>query len=240
MAQGTDLKRRIRSGETVIGASASMQLDLAGLKSLVAKGPYDFVSVDGQHSPVNEDRLVSFCTMAAEAGVHVQFRIKHTRHAYLVGNYLDLGPSGVEVPQVETEETVDEAVRNFYYPQTGIRSWGGAARVGLNDHSDRLEYAPWWNEYGVLWMQIESVEATTNARRFAKPGVDCLSFGPMDLSFSLEAHRNSPFKTVDECAGYVIEQLKGTDVTLAFRVPTYDERRKYIDMGARVILVQKP
>ena len=240
MAQETALKKRIRSGETVVGTSASMHLDLAGLKSLVAKGPYDFVSVDGQHSPLNEDRLVSFCTMAADAGVHVQFRIKHTKQAYLVGNYLDLGPSGVEVPQVETEETVDEAVRSFYYPQTGIRSWGGAARVGVEEHRDRLEYAPWWNEYGVLWMQIESVEAVTNARKFAKPGVDCLSFGPMDLSFSLEAHGHSPFNTVDECAAYVVEQLEGTDSTLAMRVPTPEDRQKYIDMGARVLLVQSP
>ena len=82
------------------------------------------VAVDSQHSPYNEDRLVDFCNVANELGIFVNFRIKHTRNTYLIGNYLDLGPSGIEVPQVELDETVDEAVAAFYYPQQGIRSWG--------------------------------------------------------------------------------------------------------------------
>ena len=48
-----------------------------------------------------ESELAEFCAMAEELDVFVQFRIKHTRNAYLIGNYLDLGPCGVEVPQVE-------------------------------------------------------------------------------------------------------------------------------------------
>ena len=58
----------------------------------------------------------------------VQFRIKNTRHAYLIGNVLDLGPMAIEVPLVEDEAVVQEALDAFYYPQVGHRSWGGPAR----------------------------------------------------------------------------------------------------------------
>ncbi|GIS68054.1 MAG: hypothetical protein CM1200mP7_0030 [Chloroflexota bacterium] len=44
-----------------------------------------------------------------------------------------------------------------------------------------------------LWLQLESVDAVKNCRKFAKPGVDCLSFGPADLSFSLENTSNHNF-----------------------------------------------
>ena len=71
--------------------------------------------------------------MARELNLPVQIRIKHTLHAYLIGNYLDLGPSGIMVPEVESEAIVDEAVNAFYYPQMGKRSWGGIHRVGLDE-----------------------------------------------------------------------------------------------------------
>mgnify|MGYP001234179083 CR=1 FL=1 len=233
------LKSRINAGETVVGASIPMGVDRSRLESLFEEGTYEFVLVDSQHSPYDEDRLTAFCKMASEIEIHVQFRIKHTRHTYLVGNYLDLGPAGIEVPQVELETTVDEAVSNFYYSPWGFRSWGGQNRFGLGDGSDRLEYAKWWGQTGVLWMQIESVASVTKARQLAKAGVDCLSFGPADLSFSLEAHPSHPFKSVDDCVVHVVEQLQDTNVAVCFR-NTPQDRQKYKDMGVRVLLETPP
>ncbi|MCZ0940718.1 MAG: hypothetical protein OXJ55_18885, partial [Caldilineaceae bacterium] len=109
MSDGASLKQRIRSGELVIGVSAPFNATKSQLEEILSKDSYDFLSVDSQHSPYNEERVVEICGMAAELGVPVQFRIKHTRHAYLIGNILDLGPLGIEIPIVEEEATVDEA-----------------------------------------------------------------------------------------------------------------------------------
>ncbi len=230
-----NLKKRIRDGHHVYGASVSMAIDRDSLAERVEKGGYDFVAVDSQHAPYSEDRLVAFCNMADDLGIPVNFRIKHTRNAYLIGNYLDLGPSGIEVPQVELVETVDEAVDFFYYPQKGIRSWGGGARKN-SANMERLEYADWWNNYGMLWMQIESVEAVTHARRLAKTGVDCLSFGPTDLTFSMEGHPNHALKTVDACVQYVVRELESSPTTVCFRNGNPSTRNKYADMGVTVFL----
>lgn len=230
-----NLKKRIHDGEYVYGASVSMTIDRNSLAERVEKGGYDFVAVDSQHSPYSEDRLVAFCNMADELDIPVNFRIKHTRNAYLIGNYLDLGPSGIEVPQVELEETVDEAVASFYYPQQGVRSWGGAARKN-SANMERLEYADWWNNNGMLWMQIESIEAVTHARRLAKTGVDCLSFGPTDLTFSMEGHPNHALQTVDACVQSVVRELEGSSTTVCFRNGNPSTRNKYADMGVTVFL----
>ena len=136
MADGASLKERIRRGDIVIGVSAPFNADKSQLEEILGKDSYDFLSVDSQHSPYNEERVVEICGLAAELGVPVQFRIKHTRHAYLIGNILDLGPLGIEIPIVEEEATVDEAIEAFYYPQVGRRSWGGAARYGIEGRDD--------------------------------------------------------------------------------------------------------
>ncbi len=230
-----NLKQRIRNGEHIYGVSVSMMIDTDSLASRVINGNYDFVAVDSQHSAYSEDRLVEFCNMADSLDIPVNFRIKHTRNSYLIGNYLDLGPSGIEVPQVELEETVDEAVAFFYYPQKGIRSWGGGARKN-SDRWDRLEYADWWNNYGMLWMQIESIEAVTHARRLAKSGVDCLSFGPTDLTFSMEGHPNHALQSVDECVQYVVKELEDSPTAVCFRNGNPSTREKYAEMGVTVFL----
>jgi len=225
MPNKASLKQRIHRGEVIKVASASINSAKNQLEDLLSKDDYDLVGVDSQHSAFNEEKLVAFCAMAEEIGIPVQLRIKHIRHAYLIGNYLDLGPLAIVVPQVEDESTVAEARDAFYYPPIGKRSWGGAARYGIKEPfssfassglegklRDRLEYAQWWNNNGILILQLESVNAITNAKKLAQPGVDMLVFGAMDLSFSLESYPDYPLRTVEDCIRHVQKQMEGTQV----------------------------
>ena len=118
----------------------------------------------------------------------------------------------IMVPQVETQETVRDAIDAFYYPPLGKRSWGPNWGYKFDDNRERLEYARWWNETGILVLQLESVNAVTNARLLARPGVDMLAFGANDLNFSLEAYPDHPLKSVDDCIAHVREQMAGTQV----------------------------
>lgn len=118
----------------------------------------------------------------------------------------------------------------------GKRSWGGNARYGISGRDSRLEYAAWWNNQGLLCLQIETLQAVTNARQLAKPGVDCLTWGPADFSFDMEAHPQHPFQTVDDCLRHVLKQLEGTDVRISFRNYSPDLRQKYMDMGVTVFM----
>ncbi len=232
-----NLKQRIGAGEQIIGANVGMTHTLDQLKKVMESGKFDFLWVDGQHSAFSEDRLEEFCDRADTLDADVVFRIKHTYHSYLVGNLLDLGPTGIEVPQVETESTVEEAVDFFYYPQEGMRSWGGGGRRKVGEiGGDRLQYAEWWNNYGVLMIQLESIPAVTGARNLAGPGVDCLSFGPNDLMYSIEAHPNHPFQHVDDCVQHVVEQLRDSDTQVCFRNYSPGTRQQYEDMGVTVFL----
>jgi 2-keto-3-deoxy-L-rhamnonate aldolase RhmA len=229
------LKRKIQQGQHVFGVSVPVDCPRERFEAILRQGPYDFVSIDSQHTAFNEERVEKFCAMAEELDVFVQFRIKHTRHAYLVGNYVDLGPCGVEVPQTEHESTAEEALHYFYYPPAGGRSYGGRARRAAQG-KDPVAYADWWNRFGVLWLQIESVEAVTHSRQLALPGVDCLSFGPIDLTFSLKAHPRHPFQTVDDCVRYVAQALEGTTTRVCVRNGTRETREQYAAMGATVFL----
>ena len=183
--------------------------------------------------------------MPRALGIPAQLRIPHTRHTYLIGRFLDLGPTGIMVPEVESAAEVDEAISYFYYPQAGRRSSGGVARRNLSAFGDpadpwsidRLAYADWWNSNGFLAIQLESVDAVINARKLAKPGVDLLAFGPNDLRFSMESLPRSPFKSVDECILHVLEQMRDSSVQISLGATSAEQRDRYIEMGVTVLQV---
>ena len=207
------LKRRIHNKEAIkIAGGPPFGCTPDEMAAALSRDAYDLIGVDHQHAAANEDKLVEYCKMADEFGVGVQLRIKHTRHAYLIGNMLDLGPLAIVVPQVETVETVDEAIDAFYYLPMGKRSWGPSNGYGISRGMDRLEYAEWWNDTGILILQIESVDAVINVRKFAKPGVDMVTFGENDLNFSIESYPSAPFKNLQECIAHVEVQLADTHV----------------------------
>ena len=132
------LKEKYRAGKQILGVGVSPSTPRDKLEATLDADDYDFVSIDSQHAPLHEERIVDFCGIAEEIGIFVQFRIKHTRHSYLVGNYLDLGPCGIEVPQTETGGTAEEAIHYFYYPPAGGRSFGGGARHNLAEFATTI------------------------------------------------------------------------------------------------------
>ncbi len=215
MPDNTSLRERIRKGESINIAGASLGTAKSELEAILSEDSYDMVVTDSQHAAFNEERLLEFCQNAKELGMPVQFRIKHTRNAYLIGNYLDLGPLAIVVPQVEDEATVDEAIAAFYYPPIGKRSWGPSGGYGFEPERDRVEYAQWWNRNGILSFQIESVDTVINARKLAKPGIAMLHWGANDLSFSLETYPNPPFSSVDDCMEHVRKQMEGTGIKVS-------------------------
>ena len=230
------LKEKIKSGTVVTGVSVSSKTDFSYLEDLQKSNKYDFVAVDNQHSPLSEELLANFSSMANSIGMPVMLRIKHRNDGFLIGHYLDLGPSLIEIPQVESVNDVIEARDNFYYPQIGIRSWGGSFRPCIGDYPDRIEYSNWWNKHGILCTQLESINAVSNARNYGLNGADIVSWGPNDLAFNLEGNPFSPLKTDDDCVSYVLDQLSGMDTKLCMRTYAEEDVSKYLKAGVTVFL----
>ena len=247
MTQKKTLRQRMKDGEVLVALRGSIKTSKSELADIWSTGVYDYIWIDGQHTAYTEQQLVDYCGAAEELGIDVQLRIPHTRHAYLVGRFLDFGFSAVLVPEVMEPETVDDAIAYAYYGPIGRRSWGGTARRGLRGLNgvpkdlDRQAYAEWWNDYVVLAIQVESVEAVTNVQKLAKPGVNVVTFGPRDLLFSIEAHPGYPLQSVEDCMRNVAEQLKDTDIRIAMGTPTTpEERDSYLAMGVTLFQQDAP
>ncbi|MBA32079.1 MAG: hypothetical protein CL748_06225 [Chloroflexi bacterium] len=244
MYDGKNLKYKIHNNPSVVGARIPWNADSKQIDELLSLDDYDFISIDSQHSPFDESQLSKICEYAHTIPIPVHFRIKHSKITYLIGNLLDLGPSMIEIPQTEEITTVKDAVDNFYYPPNGKRSWGGEFRVGVDDShlvfpadlKVRSEYMNWWNNFGVLMLQVESIKAIENIKNFAVKGVDCVSWGPNDLEIDRQANKNHPLSESNEKALiFAINECNKAGIKLMVRNSIKD-RKKYIDMGINIFL----
>jgi 4-hydroxy-2-oxoheptanedioate aldolase len=235
MSTVQNLKQRIKNGDVVVALRPPITISRKDLETALSKGKYDLIYIDGQHTPFNDEQLVAITNAAEELGLPVQFRIPHTRNTYLIGRYLDMGLSGILVPEVEDTGPVDEAIAYAYYPPIGKRSWGGAARFGQVHDGKRLsqpEYVKFWNDHVILSVQIESIKAVESAASLAKPGIDYLAWGPNDLGLDLQRNPDYRFRTADECTQYVWEQVRDKGIKMGMAITTEpEEREKYLKMG---------
>ncbi len=235
MSAAKALKQKIKDGEIVVALRPPITISPSDLEIALSKGKYDLIYIDGQHTPFNDDQLVAISAAAEKHGLGVQFRIPHTRNTYLIGRYLDMGLSGVLVPEVEETGPAEEAVAFAYYPPVGKRSWGGAARYGQVQDGKRLsqpDYVKFWNEHVIVSVQIESIKAVESAASLAVPGIDYLAWGPNDLGLDLKRNPDYKLKTSDECTKYVWDRVKDKGIKMGMAILTEpEERQKYIDMG---------
>ncbi len=209
------LKEKQLAGEKIIQSRISMASTIEEVHQTIADTGCDVIYIDSQHGPYTEWDISRISKAAEEKGVPVLLRIKHTRHAYRLGNYCDLGVLAIKVPEVETEEIVDEAINSFYFPPVGRRSWGGWVGYGVEARKDRREYAKWWNENGILGFKVESLKAVLNIRSLVKPGITYIDFGPEDLMFDIETHDHPLLKSVDDCREFMKKELEGVNVRFA-------------------------
>lgn len=209
------LKERIRSGEPFHIGMLAVDFSPAQIAEKASGQDWDVAFVDLQHAPYTEPQLAAFCRSAAALDVRVLARVPHPAAAWQLSRCLDFGAAGALVPMVEEPGQVAAAVESFYYPPLGRRScglrfahgWAGAQKTPR-------EYADWWNENGVLAIQIESVTAVVGVRDLVLPGVDLLLFGACDLGFSIQASPDCPFASVQDCQRHVVEQTRDLEVRI--------------------------
>lgn len=206
------LKGRYLAGDDIVQSRISMASTIEQVHETIADAGCDMIYIDCQHGPYTEWDINRICGAAEEKGVPVLLRIKHTQHAYRLGNYCDLGVFAIKVPEVETEDIVDKSVQSFYYPPIGRRSWGGWVGYGIQETKDRVAYARWWNENAILGFKVESLKSVLNIRSLVKPGITYIDFGPSDLMFDIETHDHPYLKSVDDCREFVLKELEDVNV----------------------------
>ncbi|SFG85015.1 4-hydroxy-2-oxoheptanedioate aldolase [Halopelagius inordinatus] len=184
MTENVGLTRIAEATDPLVGTWAT--IPDASTAELLAGIGYDFVAFDQEHTPVSYGtmgdmlRAVDAAPGESESLVRVADDDPTT-----LKRTLDLGPTAILVPMVETVEQAEDIVEASRYPPEGRRGLGlaRASEYGrsLSDHVETAE------DSLARFVQLESERAVENAEDIAAvDGIDGLFVGPVDLSLSMD------------------------------------------------------
>jgi len=174
------VKEMLKSGQTVVGTTASVGSDM----NFLGDSGYDFILFDTQHSPVEVKELIPVVQGLNGKAATPIVRVSDNR-ADLICFALDAGARGIIVPMVNTAEQAEAMVQSCRYDPKGVRSNAGI-RGEWGEFGSYRDYLDAVNDNVVIVPMIETREAMENIDAIcAVDGVDVLLVGPSDLSIAL-------------------------------------------------------
>ena len=246
----TDLKTRIHDRETLIGVFSDLASPLA--VELCGLAGFDWAVIDLEHGAASEADLLALL-YAAETTSMAPIVRPPSAERLRVGRALDLGATGIMLPQLQSAAEVREAVRYLRYPpvgQRGVALRTRGASMGSIGHGDVARVV---NERVVGIVQIEAPGAVADADEIASlPEVDVLFVGPADLSHGLgvpgrfddQTYLEALRAVVAACdrhgkaAGILIYDAAAlpAHVELGFRFIGLGSEGSFVSSGARAML----
>jgi 4-hydroxy-2-oxoheptanedioate aldolase len=173
---------RLKSGGPIF--SAWCGLLEPGIAGLLAREPFDAVTLDMQHGAIDFATLVRAVPLVAAAGKPAIARIPVGDFA-TASRLLDSGVSAIIAPMINTVEDARRLGSFTKFPPLGARSWGPHAALALSGLSP-IDYLAQANGFSIALAMIETREALGIVDDIlTAPGIDGIFIGPADLSIAL-------------------------------------------------------
>ena len=115
------MKRDLNEGRVVFGPMVS-EIRSPGLAVLFAQAGFDFLFIDLEHSCFSLETLSEMVMAARAADIPVIVRPSSRKSAEYLSRPLDIGASGLLVPQIQTRQDVEMSSNG-----PAINRWGPVA-----------------------------------------------------------------------------------------------------------------
>ncbi len=176
------LKHQLYAGKPCFGTFIAINSpDIVEICGLLG---FDFVVLDGEHGYISPESSLPLLRAAQATGMTPLVRVCENSES-LILRTLDIGACGIHVPQINTPEQAKQAVSAVKYFPSGTRgiSFHRACGYGIDNLNQYMEQE---NQETFVVGHCESVEALDHIEEIAATdGLDCLIFGPFDMSQSM-------------------------------------------------------
>lgn len=229
-------KLALQKGETVIGTMLT-EVRSPGIAQVLKNSGFDFVIIDNEHGPFNQETIADLSRMFVLLGVTPIVRVPDLLYPHLCVS-LDSGAQAIMLPRITHPDQVRTAVDMMKYPPMGHR--GNAMN---RSHSkfmvgDIPQFIDDMNEATMLVAQIETQESLDAVDEIASiDGVDVVFIGPNDLAISMgiPGQFTSP-RLMDACQA-VIDAGKKHNTAVAIQVPNAETGIRWKEAGIHMISI---
>jgi len=184
------------------------------LVELLGLAGFDFVVIDCEHGAINPERTEELIRAAASTGISPLVRVAAC-DPIAIRQPLDMGASGIHVPQINSAEMARLAVRSASFYPRGDRGMQPFVRAASYRSYPTAEFLMESNESTVIVAHIEGIEGVKNFEQIAEvEGVDVAFVGPYDLSQSLGVPGMAQSPLVKEKMNQILKQAEGKKIAV--------------------------
>jgi 4-hydroxy-2-oxoheptanedioate aldolase len=223
-----NFKRAIQAGRQQIGLWVALANSYSA--EIVAGSGFDWLLVDGEHSPNDPPTVLPQLQAIAAYPTTSAIVRPAWNDKVLIKRYLDIGVQTLLVPYVQTEEEALAAVAATRFPGAGVRGVASvtrASRFGRVSH-----YANRAHEEICVLVQIETREGLDNLEKIALvEGVDGVFIGPADLAAGLGHLGNPQHPDVQAAIKDAIGRIRACTKPAGILATDDDTVRRYIEWG---------
>ena len=178
------MKSKLLSGQPAFGVS--VMFPSPQVVDIVGRLGFDWVLLDCEHGSISLES-VELMVMAAETAGITPIARPPVNSFEAIGQLMDRGVMGVQVPHVNTAADARRAVNAVKYHPLGDRGLAAGVRAASYGYGISMsEYADQSNRETLVCVQLEEGEAVRNVDEIVQvEGVDVFFVGPSDLSQSL-------------------------------------------------------
>ncbi|MEC7880733.1 MAG: aldolase/citrate lyase family protein [Chloroflexota bacterium] len=183
MSNKESIKSRIKKGEVVVGpfciVPSGTMIDTLGYSGM------DFCILETEHGPLDMQTITDLIMIANGTGVDPIVRVGENNER-LILRALDVGATGVQVPQINVKQDAIDVVNAAKYDPIGHRGLSIFTRAGdyfVNKGKDHTDIQ---NDKTMTIVHIEGKKGLDNLDEIMEvDGIDVLFLGPYDISQSL-------------------------------------------------------
>ena len=178
------MKQKLLAGKPAFGVS--IMFPSPHIVDIVGRLGFDWVLIDCEHGSIGIES-VELMVMAAESAGVTPIARPPVNTYEAIGQLMDRGVMGVQVPHVNTADDARRAVQAVKYHPLGERGLAAGVRSASYGYDMSMsDYAEHANNETLVCVQLEEAEAVRNVDEIVQvPGVDVFFVGPSDLSQSL-------------------------------------------------------
>jgi 4-hydroxy-2-oxoheptanedioate aldolase len=156
----------------------SSVVESAGLAGL------DFIILDTEHGHSSFETIQNHVRAAQLTNMSSIIRVNGLS-SHAIGSALDTGADGVQIPNINTAQQAEQAVRAARFHPIGSRGVCRYVRAASYGNQDKDDYFNQSNEKLVI-LQVEGLEGISNLDEILEvKNFDILFVGPYDLSQSI-------------------------------------------------------
>ena len=226
------IKKKLINREALFGTIIT--ISSPEIVEISCQAGLDWLFIDLEHSALTiED--AQLILQVAGTNMPCLIRVPSNDEVW-IKKALDIGASGIIVPQVKTIEDAKQAVRFSKYPPDGLRSVGIGRAQGYGETFQEYIYSA--NTKIVVVVQIEHIDAVNNIESILTvSGIDCLFIGPYDLSASMNRTYQDTDQDVQKAINHVKNCADKAKIPLGIFGVTTEAVKPYIQNGYTLIAV---